>query len=87
MLGAEFDSANNIVLSEVIKSLLKQSQNLRCSDISQKTIQQFPPTTGLVPSINLISLTTVPLSSMDVFNPGIKSVSYTHLTLPTICSV
>ena len=49
ILGSEFDSANNIVLSEVIMSLLKQSQNFLCSDISQITIQQFPPTTGLAP--------------------------------------
>ena len=74
MLGSEFDSANNIVLSEVIISLLKQSQNFLCSDNSQKTIQQFPPTTGLLPSINFISHTTVPLSSIDAFNPGIRKL-------------
>ena len=72
MLGSEFDSANNIVLSEVIMFLLKQSQNFLCSDISQKTIQHLPPTTGLIPSINLISHTNVPLSSIDDFNSGIR---------------
>ena len=33
ILGSEFDSANKIVLSDVMESLLKQSQNLLCSDI------------------------------------------------------
>jgi len=72
ILGSEFDSANNMVLSEVITSLLKQSQNRLCSDISQKTIQHFPPTTGRIPSISFIFRTDIPVCSIDVFKPGIK---------------
>eukprot|EP00975_Prorocentrum_lima_P012665 2684410-Prorocentrum_lima.AAC.1 len=51
--------------------------------IRDRTLVPLP----LVPPLLVSMLVLVPLESLSLVSKGLPAVSYTHLTLPTICSV
>ena len=69
-------SPNNFVVSEVEQTIHRQQvADVRDADLLERAIRYFEP--------DLI----IHLAAQSVVRTAYESVSYTHLTLPTICSV